>query len=327
MLHVFAPTRLAPRCVSCGARWWERRQGCGTARSECTHCGLVVGENGLAQAAEALAGLDRTGRVRLPAGAAWFADDYTFRIAASRHRLWFTPDDGNPIAGHAERPARGRLETVAARHDDPPVTLVVLARPGDPRLADCLARHASAFARTIVMLDTERENDARALRAECARTWGADVDIVCRRLCDDFGAQRNAAQQCAPTGWTFHLDADESLPPRLLAMLAPLAGRAAKAGLRAVGFARRNLVDATPSDLFPDVQYRLVATDVRYAQPVHERPDACDTWPTTTIWRGDAIDHHLTLVHVHARQARYEAMGQHRDRDGDTEALLRPYRG
>ena len=295
---------------------------------ECAHCGLTIGPEAWDAARTGLTTASRQWRepVRLPRGEGWHADDYTFRIAASRAGLWYTAQTGHHIDGHASQPARGTLAKVDGAHSDTPVVLAVLARPGDPDLCGCLVRHAPFCDGAVVMLDTEDPADPGAVLCELPAELRAQVEVIARPLNDDFGAQRNAAQQRAGDGWVFHLDVDETLPISLLDRLSILAGCCEDSSLRALGFARCNRVDGTLSDHFPDVQYRLVHGSVRFAKRVHERPDACDDWPTTSIWLGDAIDHHLSSARVHRRDRHYDALGQDAERHGDAVALLREYR-
>ncbi len=178
-----------------------------------------------------------------------------------------------------------------------------------------LNRTAGLFAETVPVIDGD------------APPVPGNVKCVYRALAGDFAAQRNAGNAAASAPWVFHLDTDETIAPALARLLPHLAGCAEAADLRAVGFPRRNLVAGALSDLFPDVQYRLIRRDVAFEGNVHERPDACRNWPRTTVALAGAIDHHLDPARLAERRRQYDALGQHPDRRGDDDALGRPFRG
>lgn len=217
--------------------------------------------------------------------------------------------------GHAPGPVRGRLTRLRKRRPTN-ITLAVLTRPDDPRTAPLVSRLAPLFGETVVICDSERMDDP---------PWnGPNVRTIAHPLADDFGAQRNAAQEAATCDWVLHLDTDEDLQG--FDHLSALTALAEREGLDAIGFPRLNLVDGRASDLWPDVQYRLLHRTVRFEGRVHERPDACRDWRRTAVARCCTIRHHLDRARVAARSRRYDALGQHGDRHGDDAALLRPYR-
>ncbi|WMS44540.1 hypothetical protein RDV64_09195 [Acuticoccus sp. MNP-M23] len=287
----------------------------------CDWCGAWLRgdrETAAERASHELAARLKPGRAKLPplGAAGWFVDAYTARIAATASGLWFAPADGPVIAGHDEADPRGTLRPIA---EAPmvPVALVVLAPVQDAACAAFLTRNADHFAQTVLVV--EQTHGAIDARENLCR--------VERPLAGDFAAQRNAGNAAASVPWVFHLDTDETISPELALCLPHIAACAEEAGLRAVGFPRRNMVGGAFSDLFPDVQYRLMRRDVRFEGRVHERPDACRHWPQTTIALTGAIDHHIQPGRLTERRTQYDALGQHPDRRGDDDALLTPFRG
>lgn len=216
---------------------------------------------------------------------------------------------------HGAKRANGTGRSLAS-FPTQPVTLVVLSRFDDPMLVR-MRGIAREFSAALFVLD--------------GHSVGTVSDVasvtVHHPLQGDFAAQRNRAQSKLSTPWAFHLDTDERIAPRLARRLGRIAAYADHAGLSAVGFPRANLVDGRRSDLYPDIQYRLVRRDVRFVGRVHERPDACRDWRCTTIVPGAEIEHHLTTGRVSERHAYYDTLGQDRARDADRASLLRPYRG
>lgn len=304
-----AAVRLAERCVLCGARAVDGHgdEAC------CTWCGArwILGHP---DPRPAMSALMAEGPVEADPSelCSLHLDNYTFRSAATVYGLAFTPTTGPIIADHSDAFARGRLhplehEVVAAN-----VTLVILSRSLDAALDGLLRTTDGRFAETIVVVDrpdTPHRSDAHMIAHPLVA----------------FDQSRNLAQEAARTAWTFHLDADERVPDRLLRELTALTALADAAQIDAIGFRRRNLVDGVLSDLWPDVQYRLVRQTVRFEGAVHERPDSCADWRRTMIAMNGAITHHLTTAHVDRRRERYDAMGQRSDRAYEAEALTRPF--
>ena len=182
---------------------------------------------------------------------------------------------------------------------------------------DLVARVRDRFADAVVTLD------ARPAGPDTL----ADGTVVLRRPLDgDFAAQRNAVQGASPTPWVLQLDVDETPDPGLLDAMDALAMQADRHGLVSIGCPRRNLVDGTLSDLWPDVQYRLNRREVRYAGRVHERPDLGGRWQVSMIAPGATITHRLERARVVERSARYEAMRAGAGRPADEAALLRAFR-
>ena len=242
-------------------------------------------------------------------------DDYTFRSAATARGLRFIPSRGEPITAHSREPAEGVLSPLEPAHPAN-IALVVLSRGDDPRLPTVLQRHASDFGEAVVVIDGKAPDGQLA---------GIGRLTLVERPLTRFDRSRNAGQRAASCDWTFHLDTDEVLPGPLRYSLHALTQLADAAGLDAIGFPRDTFVDGVRSDLHPDVQYRLVRSQVLFEGAVHERPDACRDWTRTMVAQTGAIEHRVERAHVLARQARYDAMGQSAERKQDVRALLRPF--
>ena len=245
----------------------------------------------------------------------WRLTHRTLRIAATSWGLWYDWTGSAPL-DIIDPSTVLRFRPIS---DMAPVTvsLVVLAASRSDMLLDLLDRHASHFHDVVVMLDAK----------PAIPVVEAKISFHCRPLAGDFGAQRNAGNVLAQGAWTFHLDTDERLEHAFCSILPSLAGAAEKAGLRAVGFPRNNFVDDTLSDLFPDVQYRLMRRDVRMENRVHERPVACRRSGQTTVSQHGTIDHYLRRTRVQERSALYDKLGQSPARHADATALLRPFEG
>ena len=304
-----------PRCAVCGARDWR-----GAAPWTCGHCGLrVAPDHDPGAVRTALDAMLRPGPVDAGKGDRPFAlDMFTLRVAASRAGLAAEPLDREDAAAlaypHSARPARARL---APRAPAPPrVALGMILRAGAlERALERMAPWRAAFPEIVLVEDgapsPEREEEG-------AR--------VLRRPLERFDERRNAAQRAARSPWVLQLDDDETPSPALVAAVHALAAMADRHNLVSVGFARRNLVDGAPSDLWPDVQYRLNRREVRFRGAVHERPDAPGGWRRTTLALDGPIDHHLDRARVEERSRAYEAMAPGGGRPADERALLRPFR-
>lgn len=289
---------LGGRCFLCGG---VLRHGHGMR--PCRYCGTAQAPapDGVARRRRAalLASL-RPGRWRAPGGADWRLDEEALRMAAGLRGLG--------LHGGATGTLAPALPSASG------LTVVILARPGDAAAA-ALARDAAGFADAVLlMLDGEGEGSREGT-----------VRRVFRPLNDDFGAQRNAAQALVRTPWALHLDADERPDAALLSTLRRAVGVAERAGRRAVGFPRINLVDGVPSGLFPDTQYRLLRREERFVGAVHERPAACADPSATTQWLAGALVHQLSRARVTARKARYDAMGQAPAQAREATDLLTPF--
>ncbi|WP_244539294.1 hypothetical protein [Methylobacterium sp. 174MFSha1.1] len=252
-------------------------------------------------------------------------DLYTLRIAATRRGRGVAPLDPRDRAGllapHSPLAARARLHDLA---EGPPVSLGLLCRPAElPAVLAGLAPHAAWTDDVAILLDGAAA-PARAV-AVAGFADGA-VRVASRPLAGDFAGQRNALQDLARHAWMLQLDADETLEPETGRRLPALAALAEDGDVVSVGLPRRNRVDGVLSDVYPDVQYRLNRTTVRYAGRVHERPVLDGGWRRGFIALHGAIDHRLSRTHVLARSRTYEALDPGRGRIEEEEALLQPFR-
>lgn len=319
------------RCPACASRdiaatTRSLRYPGGTQRTfplACTSCGLLLERRENCHRA-----LDRALRADAfepDTAAAFGLDLYTLRTAATRFARRAVPADAAQAlalqAPHAELAARARLIDLGSMPGEP-VSLGLLCRAGetDAVLSD-LRLHAS-WAGEIMVLASGPAAAPRPVEVEGFAS-GA-VRLAQRPLAGDFAAQRNALQALARHRWMLQLDADETLSAQALALLPALARMADEDGAVSVGLARRNLVDGVLSDVYPDVQYRLNRSDIRYEGKVHERP--ARPWQRSFISLHGAIDHHLPADHVRTRSTRYEALDPGRGRLEEAQALLRPYR-
>lgn len=282
-----------PRCPICGNDRWHDRP-----MPECTHCGLALAD--LSFAATPVRGAIR---------------------ALLTHG---TPADGIALAPHARRNAGWALGLVADGDGWRPalarphaVTLGMIARAGESaRVAKLLSDFAPHFADRIVLLDGS-EADAAALAQAVP-----GVRVHAHPLDGNFAAQRNRVQALA-SGWVLQLDSDETPDAALLGALGWLTAAADRDGLWALGLPRRNWVDGVQAALWPDIQYRLTQSHIRFAGSVHERPVV--PFDRTSLALAGAIDHHLHRARVIERSRVYEAMSAGAGRPGDEAALLRPF--
>lgn len=210
-----------------------------------------------------------------------------------------------------------------ARSEPADVALGCIARAADlPALVALVASHGACFGAIAVMVDGGAE-DADRVRAALAAVPGVPrlaIDAV--PLAGDFGAQRNRVQQLAGTRWILHLDTDEAPDARLAANLAAIVADADRHADKVVGFARLNLVDDRPSAFYPDTQYRLVRSDVRFHRKVHESPLPGLDWRTVHRSLGGALIHRLSSERVRARSIQYEAIAEGAGRPHDERMLL-----
>lgn len=253
-------------------------------------------------------------------------DIYTLRSAATRLGRGVRPlgaeDRAALLAPHAPRAAQAVLYDLAGTGGRP-VSLGLIARPADldAGLAG-LAPHA-AWTDDVAVLVDGAASPPRAVPV--AGFADGAVRVAARPLAGDFAAQRNALQALARHAWMLQLDADETLAPATGRMLPALAALAEDGEVVSVGLPRRNRVDGILSDVYPDVQYRLNRTSIRYAGRVHERPVLDGGWPRSLIALTGAIEHSLSGAHVRSRSRTYEALDPGRGRIEEEEALLRPY--
>jgi len=300
---------MQPRCPICGnAHWLDR------GWPECSHCRLVVRDfcDLPAVAGEVQARL-ASGQVDLAAQPpeSWRLDGAGLRNAAWRYAYvvspGLAPDDQPAVA--TTTPA------ATVSHD---VALAVMARPADADdVVDLATTLRDRFARIVVLLDGT-DDDLAALVARVP--W---VSGHAHPLDGDFAAQRNRLQDLAGTRWVLQLDSDERPDASLLAAIGWLVAGADRDGLRSLGLPRRNMVDGAQSALYPDIQYRLNRSDIRFQNRVHERPVV--PFEDSSLALAGAIEHRLDGERVRARTRIYEAMSTGAGRPEDEARLLEPF--
>ncbi|MCJ2059043.1 hypothetical protein MKL09_21190 [Methylobacterium sp. J-048] len=254
-------------------------------------------------------------------------DLYTLRSAATRLGRGVRPlgpvDRAALLQPHSARAAQGVLYDLDGA-ERRPVALGVICRPAERESVLATLPAQAAWTADVVILLDAPASPARAVAVPGFAP--GTVRVAARPLAGDFAAQRNALQDLARAPWMLQLDADEALDPATGARLPALAVLAEAGDVVSVGLPRCNHVDGILSDVYPDVQYRLNRTTVRYAGRVHERPALPGGWKQSFIALHGAIDHALTGAHVRARSQRYEALDPGRGRPEERDALLRPYR-
>lgn len=253
-------------------------------------------------------------------------DLYTLRSAATRRSLGIRPlDEAGRMElrqPHGTRAARAALFALEASGGCP-VSLGLLCRPADRDDVLAALPVQAGWADDVAILV-----DGPAMAAVPMPVAGFSegaVRVAARPLDGDFAAQRNALQGLARHRWMLQLDSDEALGPEAGRLLPALAALAEAQDVASIGLARANRVAGVLSDVFPDVQYRLNRTGLRYAGRVHERPVLDGGWPESFITLHGLIEHRLDPAHVRARSRRYEALDPGRGRPEEAIALLRPY--
>jgi hypothetical protein len=294
----------------------------------CASCGVLL-ERGAdasrcrAHLAEALAATTFESDPDAPYG----LDLYTLRTAATRLGRGIRPLDAEGCAAlrqpHDEHAARAALYALDGS-DKCPVSLGLLCRPSEvDAVLVGLPAQAGWTDDVTILLDSDITPPGAV---SVAGFPAGAVRLAARPLEGDFAAQRNALQALARHAWMLQLDADETLDPATGRVLPALVALAEAGTVRSIGLARFNRVDGVLSDVYPDVQYRLNRSDVRYAGRVHERPRLGGGWPESFISLHGGIEHRLSRAHVAARSRRYEALDPGRGRPEEENALLRPYR-
>lgn len=307
---------MATRCFCCGARSWAKEF---SGWKRCRYCDMRQPVEELRPPHELSASLRAAlfaGRDnRRPVGNGhWRATYRTLRIAGTTNAVWLT---GSWHSQH--RLADDHRDVLALKpftaFAPAVVSLVVLSRQNDPALPDLIDRYARLFHDTVVVLSHASEDT----RAE------GRIRFIARPLDGDFGRQRNAGTQATSGEWVFHLDTDEHLSDDFCEALPNLASAAESSGYVAVGVPRRNFVDGQLSDLFPDIQYRLVRRDVPFEGRVHERPAVCKTGRRAIVSQHGLINHHMPRSRVQLRSELYDGLGQEPARHDDDRALLTPF--
>ena len=248
------------------------------------------------------------------------AEHWTLDPAGLRNAAWRFGFEVEPIAvshDQARLPPDYRL----ARALSSPATTVphdiglgIMARPADAAdIVEIATEFRDAFARIVILLDgTATEAGELAARLP----W---VEVAHHPLAGDFAAQRNRLQDMVQTRWVLQIDTDERPDAALLDALGWLIAAADRDGLRSLGLPRRNLVDGVQSASYPDIQYRLNRSDIRFAGRVHERPVV--SFVESSLALAGALEHRLDGERVRERTRIYEAMSTGAGRPED-EALL-----
>ncbi len=214
-----------------------------------------------------------------------------------------------------DRPARATVRPAMRIHHD--VGLGVMARAADVEDIVDIAKTLRDFGRIVVLLDgSAAEADALATRLP----W---VQVNRHPLDGDFAAQRNRLQDMLGTRWVLQIDTDERPDAALLAAIGWLVAAADRDGLRSLGLPRRNMVDGVQSASYPDIQYRLNRSDIRFAGRVHERPVV--PFVESSLALAGALEHRLDGRRVRERTRIYEAMSTGAGRPEDEALLLAPF--
>ncbi|MBB5728238.1 hypothetical protein [Sphingomonas prati] len=310
------------RCAICGNR---ARHDRGNGVRECTHCGLRYqpGHPAMESIAADVANRLAAPSINLEAHPPqdWTCAIATLRIAGYRFGRAIRP--ANPAQAAELDDPTGTVPAAALAEplpgEGPAITLGIMGRVSELatiiRLTERLAPH---FAAVRVLIDSDDANVVAGLS-------GPGVAYLIHPLDQDFAAQRNRLQAACETPWQLQLDADEDLDAALLAALPGLAADADTHGLLSLAFQRSNLVDGVRSDHWPDVQYRLNRSEVRFAGVVHERPEPSRDWRRSALAPAGSILHRLDGAQVRARTKHYAAMASDGARPMDEEALLRPF--
>ncbi len=271
-----------------------------------------------AVAAEILARFERgvLDLEREPA-ARWMLDPAGARNAAWRFGFEVAPlvsGDGRFPPDY--RPAKVR--SVAATTIPHDVGLGVMARTADlDDLVDIGISLRGSFTRIVILLDGIAD-EARSLAARLP--W---IEVDHCPLDGDFASQRNRLQDMLQTRWVLQIDTDERPDAALLGAIGWLVGAANGDGLRSLGLPRRNMVDGVQSASYPDIQYRLNRSDIRFAGRVHERPTV--PFVESSLALAGALEHRLDGARVRERTRIYEAMSTGAGRPEDEALLLTPF--
>lgn len=306
------------RCSICGNWDWLGRGDW----SECSHCRLLVrdvSEVGIV-ARDIVTRLE-SGVVDLERDP---AERWTLDPAGLRNAAWRFGFEVEPIAVTGDdvrfppdyRPARARSTPAATVPHA--IGLGIMARPADADdIVEIATQYRTAFARIVILLDGSAD-EAGELAARVPWT-----EVAHHPLAGDFAAQRNRLQDAMRTRWVLQIDTDERPDTALLDALGWLVAAANRDGLRSLGLPRRNLVDGVQSASYPDIQYRLNRSDIRFVGRVHERPVV--PFVESSLALAGALEHRLDGERVRERTRIYEAMSIGAGRPEDEALLLAPF--
>lgn len=268
--------------------------------------------------------LIRGGRVFGPSG--WSLDIHGLRAAASRWgRTIRLPLPFRKI------PARliswlAKIEAAPMGNRPDRVALGGIARASEADALIAFAEHYRLlFGRMVFIIDgSEAEADDIRQRLDRAAAGHCRIVVAASPLNGDFGAQRNRVQALAGLPWILQLDTDERPDPALVRNLGAIIADADRWGSRIIAFPRLNLVDEAPSAFYPDIQYRLIRTDIRFARRVHETPIEGVHWRDIQLTLAGRIEHRLSGERVRARSRQYEAIAEGGGKPDDESLLLTP---
>ncbi len=306
------------RCSICGNWDWLARGDW----SECSHCRLLVRDvREVGEVARDIVARLESGVVDLKREP---AERWTLDPAGLRNAAWRFGFEIAPIA-QAEGDARfppdyspAQAYSTRAKTEPHRIGLGIMARTADAAdIVEIATDYRHAFARIVVLLDgTAAEAGELAARLP----W---IEVAHHPLAGDFAAQRNRLQDAMQTRWVLQIDTDERPDAALLDALGWLVAAADRDGLRSLGLPRRNLVDGVQSASYPDIQYRLNRSDIRFAGRVHERPVV--PFVESSLALTGALEHRLDGKRVRERTRIYEAMSTGAGRPEDEALLLAPF--
>ena len=289
--------------------------------AECSHCRLLVRDvSEVGAVAEEVGARLESGLVDLERDPPerWMLDPAGLRNAA--WRFGFEVEPFAVAQGGVRFPPDYRP---AQAHSSPATTvphaigLGIMARPADANdIVEIATDYRTAFARIVVVLDGTAEASEIAARVP----W---IKVAHHSLAGDFAAQRNRLQDAMQTRWVLQIDTDERPDTALLDALGWLVAAAERDGLRSLGLPRRNLVDGVQSASYPDIQYRLNRSDIRFTGRVHERPVI--PFVESSLALAGALQHRLDGERVRERTRVYEAMSSGAGRPEDEMLLLAPF--
>ena len=304
------------RCSICGNWDWLSHDDW----SECSHCRLLVRDiSEVGTIADEIVARLESGLVDLER---YPAKRWTLDPAGLRNAAWRFGFEVEPIVSDAIRFPPDYCPAKA--HSTPATTvphaigLGIMARPADANdIVEIATEYRTAFARIVVLLDGTAD-EARELGTRLP--W---IEVAYHPLAGDFAAQRNRLQDALQTRWVLQIDTDERPDSALLDALGWLVAAADRDGLHSLGLPRRNLVDGVQSASYPDIQYRLNHSDIRFAGRVHERPVV--PFVESSLALAGALEHRLDGDRVRERTRIYEAMSTGAGRPEDEALLLAPF--